>query len=215
MIVSTMQLEEVHKEMLRDYTMVERKANIQGELFQKEMYRKKLQHEIRTTIYKSKYNNTWTIVFRIFPNYIHTAFYIEANDNSGKVAFLLQFRDNSETIWLVKYNSHFFKRYRERCQPGIVESSQLIKYYFRHNFDTDQAKSQKFEDGTQLLQHVSNEGLGIGWQDEAKKVIHLKTFLPHHMLNKGQQDLISYLKNYNDEDEFTSSISLEHFKRKF
>lgn len=215
MIVPSMKLEEVLAEMMSDFDSVTRKSKTMSNLFQKEMFRKKKSHEIRFITYKSAHYNEWSVVFRIFKGYIHTAYYIETVCNSGKVAYALEFRNNEKEIWLMKYNSHFFKRYRERSQPDITDTAHLIKHFFKYNLDTDLGESQEFDDGTRLVQNVTNEGLCIGWEENAKKVVHFKTFLPHHMLSKQQQSLVEYIRTNNDEDLFATNINPNHFKSKF
>ena len=87
--------------------------------------------------------------------------------------------------------------------------------FFRHNFDTEIGQTQLLEDGTRLVNYVFPEGIGIGWHHEEKKIIHLKTFLPHHMLNKTQQSLVEYIKNHDDSEEFTTQLRKENTENKF
>ena len=217
MIVPTMKAGEVYAEVMRDFQILCKKAYITGIHFQKELLRKKLQHEMRCLKFKTPYHNEWDLLFRLNAAGIDRAFYIKSLDRFGTVAYNIQFRNEgkeNEEKFLIKYNTHFFNRYNERMNLHFNETAQVIKHFFRNNFDFDIGESQLIEDGTGYIHFIFKEGMGIGWQEDATKTIHIKTFISNKTLNGKLLSLAEHIKNGDDDDEFKITIRRENIKNK-
>jgi len=217
MIVPTMKAGEVYAEVMRDFQILWKKAYITGIHLHNDLRRKKLQHEICCLKFKTPYHNEWDLLFRLNTRGIDRAFYIKSMDKVGTVAYNLQFRnhgkENAEKF-LIKYNSHFFSRYNERMNLKISEPAQVIRHFFKNNFDSDIGESQLMEDGTRYIHFVFREGMGIGWQEDATKTIHIKTFISNKTLSEKQLSLAEHIKNGCDDEEFEIIIRQENIKNK-
>jgi len=196
MIVPTMKAGEVYAEVMRDFQILCKKAYITGIHFQKELLRKKLQHEMRCLKFKTPYHNEWDLLFRLNAAGIDRAFYIKSLDRFGTVAYNIQFRNDE------RMNLHF------------NETAQVIKHFFRNNFDFDIGESQLIEDGTGYIHFIFKEGMGIGWQEDATKTIHIKTFISNKTLNGKLLSLAEHIKDGDDDDEFKITIRRENIKNK-
>ncbi len=212
MIVPSMSINEVYREVMTDFETVHRKAGVQGQIFQNEMLRKKRSHETRTINYKTAHFNEWHIMFRIFQHYIHQAFYVRSTDKRGPVTYGIQFNNDTGQKLLVKHNTHFFKRYNQRLQLNLEKPAEVIKHFFKHNFDREQAQSEVLANGRRLVQFVFSQGVGVGWQDDEKKLINIKTFIANDTLNKSQKSLVEFIKDHDDSEQFTAVMSADHLK---
>jgi hypothetical protein len=217
MITATMTPEEIYREIMRDYKSLRNKGNVTGKIFQKEMKRKKIQHEFRSLSYKTPQHNEWQILFHLYTNYINTAFYIKAWDKIGISAYNIQFRnqdEESEDYFIIKFNTHFFKRYNERMVLGLTEPSKILAHFFKNNFDFYIGQSELFDDGTRYIHFIFEEGIGIGWQDDVKKTTHMKTFISNKTLNEKQLSLAEHIKKGNDTEEFQIVIKQKNMQNK-
>ena len=209
MIVPTMSLAEVHHEMLYDFEAVQRKACAQSKLMQQQMARKGLKHEQQCLKYTSARKTEWTILYNIFTNNIRYVIFTEATDKRGKVAYQFLFDPLNHENGIVKYNTHFFQRYRERQHPHLHNPSDIIRHFFKHNFECHIGQTQELKDGRRLTSYVFTEGVGMGWMNKDKRLVNLKTFMPHHMLSNKQQSFADFIVNYKDGDEFEMTLKNE------
>ena len=211
MIVTTMTAEEIYREIMRDLESVKRKGNAAGRIFQQEMLRKKIPYEMRTVSYKTAQWNEWQIIIRIYPDNIYTSFYLKGWDDVGMVAYTILFIRDGEDKFVIKYNSHFFKRYNERMNLGLTEPAKTLRHFFKNNYESEIAETQLLDDGTRALNFILKYGMGIGWQDDAKKMIQIKTFIGKETFTKKQQSLVEHIKNGLT---FYQILKPEHMKNK-
>jgi hypothetical protein len=213
MLVPSMTPEEVYAEVLRDSDNLLRKSNAKSFFYQDQLKRKGMQRELRREEYETPHHNKWTMQYTVFPTQTLRAFYTHAMDSRGHVVYGLDFiNSDTKKIEVVKYNGHFWKRYRERSHPELTKQTDLVKSFFNHNRDFDRGVKQELEDGSLLLAYVTNEGMSIGWHLREKKFVHMKTFLSHDMLNKNQQSLVDYILQNGDVESFLTTVKEEHLK---
>lgn len=212
MVVASMTIEEIYKEVMNDLESVQRKGHAQAIVFQNEMKRKNLDHEVRVVSYKTAQFNEWNIMLAIERDRIKKMYYLRTNDNVGTVAYVIQFFTESDEKFLIKMNTHFFKRYNERLHLGLTKPADVIKHFFKHNFDNDQGASEMLPNGQRLVQFVYGTGVGIGWQDDAKKVVHVKTFIANETLNKTQKSLTEFIKAHEDGEQFETVLDVKHLR---
>lgn len=212
MILPTMNPEEIYREIMRDFEVIKRRGQGSGDLFRREMLRKKLQHEKRAITFKTDHLNEWQIVFSLWPKEIKTAYYLKGWDKIGKVAYIIHFIN--EEKFVVKYNTHFFKRYNERMNLGLTEPDKIIKHFFKNNFEHHMGQTEALDDGTRYTTFIYENGMGIGWEDETKKTIHIKTYISNQILTKRQQSLAEHIKNGDDDAEFCQVIKMKHMRNK-
>jgi hypothetical protein len=213
-LIPSMTPEEMRDELLRDYDTVYRKAWSHGLILQKEMIRNHKKSEIRTINYKSIHNNNWTIINDIQLEYIDLCFYVEMNDINGKAAYSIYFHKSTDEKGMNKFNPHFFKRYHERCKSHIVKPSEAIRQFFKHNSKYEYGHIETESGGSTYIHFVFPEGIGIGWYFEDKRIVHMKTFIPHSMLTEKQEKIVEFIKRHNDSEEFQLDVKEEHLKNK-
>ena len=126
MLVPSMTPEEVYKELSRDFKSLYLKGKVTGDIFQSEMKRKRIDHEFRFASYKTAQRNEWQIIFNIFRDRIGTGYYLRSTDKVGMVAYILQFFEDGRDMQVAKYNTHFFKRYRDRVFLDFDEQHKLF-----------------------------------------------------------------------------------------
>jgi hypothetical protein len=205
---------EIYAEIMRDMEVLSRKSHAQAILFQNEMRRKGLKRELRSVQYETAAHNMWTLQFIVFPDKIAKAYYLLTQDEIGQVVYMLNFHDGVRHE-VMKFNSHFLKRYRERAHPELEKTKDLVKYFFSHNSEWKWGETEDMEDGSSLLSLAYPEGLAIGWHLAENKFAHIKTFLTHDMLSESQQGLVDFIKSQNDDDEFNTVLNPKHLKNKF
>ena len=206
-----MTIEQIYGEVMQDYKTLSRKSHSQGFQFQQEMKRKRLSHEVRVITYKTPSFNNWNIMFSIYTDMIKNLYYLRSCDKRGTVTYSMEFMEDGEKQ-LIKINTHFFKRYNERLHLGMTQPGEVVKHFFKYNMENDKGQSQVLQNGKRLVEFVYPTGIGIGWQDDDKKVIHIKTFIANETLNKSQKNLAEFIKDHDDSEEFESVISLQHLR---
>lgn len=206
MIVPAMTLQQILNELLEDYQSVKRRAGVQSDVLQNQLKRKHGHHETHAMKYKTGNKNEWSILMRIFPHQTQQLYYLESEDKYGKVAYQLDFYSGDKQPGIVKYNPHFFKRYRERQEIALTHPSEIVRHFFRHNMDRQVGQTEQNDDGTRFVNYVFTEGVGIGWIDLPSKIAVLKTYLPHHMLNNKQQRLADFITGTDDWEEFLNKL---------
>lgn len=215
MIVPSMTVNEVLKELVRDFECIRRKSSVQGKLLQKEMLRKGMKQQTVSISCKTSRRNDWNIVFQMSSQDIKTSFYVKAADKVGVVVYSFIFENvgtANEEIYLLKYYKHFFDRYNERLALDFTETSKTIRYFFKKNFDFDLSTTPQIENGLCCCHLAYSDGLGISWKNEEQKTYHLKTFVSSDMFTKNQQQMVDYMRN-DDLEDFSCIIKLAHLRK--
>lgn len=218
MIVPSMTTEEIYKEIMRDFEIIKRRSPLEGKILHKEMWRKGLQHETRSLCYKTPYRNEWTIIFQMDTRGIKTGYYIKSHDKKGMVAYMIQFLDTGtpeEDKFVLKYAGHFFQRYNERMHLGLTDTSRILKHFFKNNLDHDLGSFEMLDCGVRCMHFIFKEGIGAAWQNDAKKTVHIKTFISNEMLTNSQRSLAEHIKYGGDDDEFYHTIKLKNLDTAF
>jgi hypothetical protein len=208
MLVPTMTPEEICNEIYLDSIDIMRMFNVKATYTLKEKARTKNFRWVETIHLKSRKQNHWSIAVDFSESAQHCSFYLKAEDKTGLVAYSWFFKEKVPII--IRYNPHFFRRYRERMQLEEVNPHQIMKRFFKQNTAFTGHYSEKHENGTMMTAFRMKEGMGLGrtWADT--HVIEVKTFLPHHMLSKSQAELANQLLN--DEKVFVG-LDFEEFRR--
>ena len=215
MVVASMTIEEIYREVMSDYESLKRKSHAQAVIFQNEMKRKNMQHETRMILYKTPNFNEWNIMFDIYTYGIKKLYYLRTNDKKGAVTYLIQFFLDTDEKYLVKLNTHFFKRYNERLHLHLTKPADVIKHFFKHNFESEIGESELLPNGNRLVHFVYAKGIGIAWQNDAKKALHIKTFIANETLNSSQKSLVEFIKAHEDGEEFSTILKTDNLKDEF
>jgi hypothetical protein len=211
MIVTTMSLPEVYQEVIRDYDSVKRRGKGAMKALQSEVFRTKRFVTTRYIEYESKSHNKWNIQVRTTQKDVGFSYFIRSYDTTGLIAFNVV-EDINRTKYLVKYSTHFFKRYNERMKLNETNMEKLVRRYFKFNSNLDHKMGNinGFEDGTAQTYLAGSEGVALGWLDRQKNLLCIKTFVTNEMLKGEQIDFVKQLRG--DAPEEAISFPEEHIK---
>lgn len=215
MLVPSMTWDEIIKEVTSDYIFVLKymTAKIHGtSLRMKRMNEKCL---VETYHIKTERMNEWSVVLNIRPGVCQSNIYLKSFDDSGIVAYKIT-ADN-DSFLLVKFSTHFFKRYKERMKLDIVKPEQVVKHFFKNNVDERRCTTNPDENDARVTFFSYPNGLGIGRFDQAKQIVHIKTFIAADTFTNQQKNLVDYMKD--EERQTTENLSVclssEHYKNQF
>ncbi len=183
MIVPTMSTTQIYTQIMEDYASLERKGNAQGAIFKSELKRSKLAGQTRCIDYTTAHCNKWNIVFKVLPNYFHSAYYLRCWEERGMTLYYVICLENGNCV--VKLCTHFLQRYHQRLGLHFTSNSQMLRYFFQHNLYFQATESQIFDNGKCFVQLLFDNGIAVGWKQQG--FIHLNTFLSCNSFNSRQR----------------------------
>ena len=184
MLVPAMTLEEMRDEIMKEIPILKNKVGYMCNNARRMMRRYKMTTYEKITEYRSRQKNSWLIRLHWKENekdfYIGTIVYFYSN--RGLVAF---------TFDIVKgilhyHTSHFFTRYNERLNLGLVKPIDILFHYLRGTVNISYGHLGEVKPGLSKIFGVSQEGIVLGYHHHALKMLRFNTFVTHDML-KGQQ----------------------------
>ena len=98
---------------------------------------------------------------------------------------------------------------------GLTETSKIVKHFFKNNFDYDLGQSEVIVNDIRCMHLIFKEGIGMGWQNDAKKTLHIKTFISNDMLTTSQRSLAEHIKYGGDDGEFYQTIKVHNLLKAF
>lgn len=192
MIVPAMNAMELYKEITEDGQTVMRMITTKIHMRTHLMKRTHNFKWAETLHIKTTRNNNWSVIINFDMLKRDMNMYVKAEDKQGITAF--NFLMVKDVPCLIKYNAHFFKRYRERMLLTETKPDHILKRFFKHNIHITPAYSEKTDDGTMMAVISLPEGMGLGRFSESSPITEMKTFIAHDTLNKNQRDLIQTLR---------------------
>ncbi len=139
---------------------------------------------IETISHISKSKNHWRILVKVWDGHISIMPYMMAYDKVGITASHIT--DPSGTMDLLHFNTHFFKRYRERLNLDIEKPEDVIKQFFRKNTSI-LTGYYPMPDGTHQLFCPILGGLALGKFHEGLGIKQFKTFVDDSLLHENQK----------------------------
>ena len=188
MLVPSMTLQEIRKALVTDY-----ENELHGKLKAIEIsskgkwIRSGRKDFTETIMFTAKSKNNWRITIEYSSGNLTTIPYLVSSDDTGIIAshFLFGFG----TDRLMHFNTHFFKRYRERGKINIEKPLDLVKHFFRKN-TVMLPCYYPMPDGTQQLFCPLVGGIGLGKFHEEGKIHEFKTFVDDSLLREDQKQQI-------------------------
>src|SRR5438128_12463182 len=116
MLVQTMSWDEIYRELTDDFTEVNHKMMLKLKVAMQAMVRKR-QTQISEVFHLStKKKNEWDVAVAFSTTRQIANFYLKSFDKIGVIAFSVYEFDGDfgSEPYLVKFNTHFLKRYKER-----------------------------------------------------------------------------------------------------
>jgi hypothetical protein len=190
MLVPSMTLEEIRREITKDFPIVFRKASYVGNKVRKAAHPKRDERYGTQFDYLSKYKNNWICNLEVGKKEmkIHCMAHYYAELGLAGVGLL------NESDWLMFFTSHFFKRFRERLKLNIIQPLDLLHHYMATQNLYVFHKIRKLDDKTSSMFCVSESGVILGVINEQEKFYRMNTFLTSDMLGKSRAVLESNLK---------------------
>ncbi len=193
MIVPTMSLPEIRKSILDDYT-VDLKSKIESVKIthQSKWIRNGRKDFSETILSPVKSKNNWHITVACNKNGVTVIPYLISYNNIGITASNISL--DSDTLPMMHFNTHFFKRYRERGKITIEKPEDLVKYFFKKNITLLPCYYSR-EDGTQQLFTPLAGGVGLGNYHVESDICEFKTFVDNSLLRRDQKNEIYSIWN--------------------
>ena len=196
MIVSSMNVEEIMEEVFRDLPSVSAKANFHAPIFLRWLYKNGQLYMTTVKEYVTARRNRWLLIFRINRKESVMSQALPFYDDKGYLV-AVPFKMDEERHLCI-FTGHFFQRYDERMQLGIVLPQRITQKFFRRN-DVDLAQHAEShfenEDNKEAVFINLKDGVGLGIMEYNKRLMTIKTFLPHSMLKDSQHQLVEHIKN--------------------
>ena len=188
MLVPSMTLQQIRKALVADY-----ESELKGKLKALEIssrgkwIRNGRKDFAETILHTTQSRNNWRITIQYSKGHLTTIPYLISYNDTGITAshFLLGFG----TDRLMHFNTHFFKRYKERGKIDIEKPQDLVKYFFRKNTVMLPCYFP-MADGTQQLFCPLLGGIGLGKYYEEGEIHEFKTFVDDSLLKEDQKQQI-------------------------
>ena len=185
MIVPTMTLEEIRKEIEKDYPILLRKmVYVSNDLEKKLSKAQKIIGFERFYEYFSKYKNQWIYSISINKEITEFEFMLLYHNGRGHAAIAI-----SPKNVLVYHTGHFFERFNERCKLGLKTIDDIIRAYMKENNTYDMRVVEEIEPGISKVFCVIQSGIMLGMFNKKLNLYKANTFLSNNMLNTKQKEM--------------------------
>jgi len=193
MIVPTMSLPEIQKSIFDDYAC-DLKSKIESvKITHHSKWIRNGRKDFSETILSPvKSKNNWRITVACNRNGVTAIPYLISYNNIGITASNISL--DFDTLPMMHFNTHFFKRYRERGKIAIEKPEDLVKYFFKKNIVLLPCYFPR-EDGTQQLFTPLAGGVGLGNYHVESDICEFKTFVDNSLLRQDQKDEIYSIWN--------------------
>lgn len=193
MIVPNMSLPEIRKAVFNDF-VCEVKSKVQSVkvTHQSKWIRNGRKDFVETILFPVKSRNNWRMTVACNQNGVTALPYLISYNNIGMTASHIPLDD--DTMPLMHFNTHFFKRYKERGKVAVEKPEDLVKRFFRKNNVLFPCYFQR-EDGTLQLFTPLAGGVGLGNYHKESDICEFKTFVDDSMLGQNQKEEIMNIWN--------------------
>jgi hypothetical protein len=189
MIIPTMTLEEIRKELEKDYPIVLRKMYyIIQDLNKKQSKATLKQGYVHSFDYLSKYKNHWLCQVRSGKkknNYRSMMLY-----HNGKGHAAISMTDEKHIIY---HTGHFFERHNERLRLGLNNLNDIIRAYMVEDDIVRFQEMEEIEPGIWKVFGMIESGIILGMFNKPLDLLKINTFVANDMLTKNQKELTEEL----------------------
>ncbi len=199
MIVPSMTLEEIRKEIEKDYPILHRKATyVAHDLIRELSKAQKEKAGIYFFDYYSKYKNHWIYKIEITKKQTFYTYVLLYHNGRGYMALFVAMKYEKEIdperMIIIFHTGHFFDRYNERLKLGLKTIREIIPIYMNENNKYDIKELEEIEPGVVTMFCLIESGAVLGTYNRHLKLIKANTFLPLDMLSRNQLELKAALK---------------------
>lgn len=184
MIVPNMSLPEIRKSVFEDFgheiksKLLSIKVTYTGKWI-----RNGRKDFVETIPYPVKSRNNWRITVSCGNGGVVAVPYLISYNNIGVTASHVPV--DFDSMPLMHFNTHFFKRYKERGNISIEKPEDLVKFFFKKNPFILPCYFPR-QDGTQQLFTPLLGGIGLGNYHEESGICEYKTFVDNSLLRQDQ-----------------------------
>ena len=202
MLVPAMTLEEIRKEIDKDYPILYRKLfYIMHDMERSLRNNIKKEGFVSFSEYYSKFKNHWIYRLYITKKISEFKAMLVYFNNKGLAA--LSVTDDQKIIF---HTGHFFKRYNERLQLGLNTPNEIIRVYLNDNDPLHFEKLDEIAPGIFKIFCVIPSGIILGMYNKNLMLIKANTFIPNNMLSKTQNELKNHMNEVLEKYKFTSGF---------
>ncbi len=202
MVLPTMTLEEIRKEIDKEYPILNRKMNYVMVDLQKKLGKAvKKQDYTLFFDYVSKFKNNW--IYKIYisrkkSNYVPMLLY---HNGKGHAGIGVTFEKK-----IIYHTGHFFERYNERGKLGLNSLNDIIKAYMAENTFIQFQELEEIGPGIFTIFGNIPSGIVLGMFNKPLQLVKANTFLTNEMLTPNQQEQKEQLKASLEKYKNTSDI---------
>jgi hypothetical protein len=202
MILPTMTLAEIRKEIERDYFILTRKMNYFDHDIKKKLGKAlKKQDYIKSFDYYSKYKNHW----------IYTVFITKKKSNFSSLMLYHNGKGHAgiaitPDLLIVYHTGHFFERYNERGKLGLKTLEDIMRAYLLENNLIEYREVEDVAPGISKVFCIISSGIILGILNKQLRFIKANTFLTNDMLHKNQIEFKAQIKAELEKYKNTSGV---------
>jgi hypothetical protein len=183
MLVPGMSLIEIRKSIMYDYTNdLNQKLRSLEIMYMAKWIRNGRKHFTETITFTAKSRNSWHITIIGTKRDMATVPYLVWYDQIGITACSIA--ENYDDTPLLFFNTHFFKRYKERGKVNIEKPEDVVKFFFKNTPLFLPYRMPRKNGPSQLFLPVEG-GIGLGNYPETN-ICEFKTFVDNSLLHPDQ-----------------------------
>lgn len=203
MLVPAMTPEEIRNALISDYE-TELKIKLKGieVAYVSKWNRNGRKNCIETITHISRSKNHWRLNIRCKDGHCLIMPYLVYYNHIGVSAY--HFLPGKGKDGLMLFNTHFFKRYRERLKLDIEKPEELVKYFFRNTWYMIPCY-YPLPDGREQLFCPLTDGLGLGLFHNDLNMYEFKTYVDNSLLHEEQKQKMAELW-YKEVNELLTKI---------
>ena len=190
MLVPNMTEDEIAKEVHKDFAIVRRKIQYHAQDIRRMIIKGSVKHGNKLYFdYTSKYKNHWIYRIITFKKDYDSVAMLVYHNGRGHVGI-----EVAQDGTIMFHTGHFFLRYNERLNLGLVNFNDIVKAFM----------SESFMYHVQYLDEISPDvytffgrietGIILGTANRKKHFARINTFLPETNLSYNQKELHEKLR---------------------
>ena len=189
MIVPSMNLEEIKKEINKDFPILLRKVQYVEKALHKNLTKKQRTEGFTKFFdYISKYKNHWIYKIHYDKKEQYSTMMLLYHTGKAHAAILV-----ASEFEMLYHTSHFFKRYNERRNLGLVMFKDIIHVYMQESDLYNMQRLTKKDEGVTTIFGSIPSGIILGTFNIALNLYKINTYLPNEILSPNQTERLTRL----------------------
>jgi hypothetical protein len=190
MLVPRMSVKEIRNEVLKDFAIVRRKMEYVAFDLKKTLDKKTFREGyVHFFDYVSKYKNHWICRVTVDKNQFHRKAMLVYHSGKGHAGIGVV--DGNKIIY---HTGHFFLRYNERLNLGLLEFNDIVRRFMNENFDYHFISVDCIGDRVFTFFGTIDSGIIVGTIDANNLFAKMNTFLPEAILSPNQEKRLAMVR---------------------